>query len=169
MTYLRYLWYVLRHKWYVLVECWKRGLYWRGIMHDMSKFRPDEFIPYARYFYGKKSKPIETIKAFHMARLLHRHRNPHHWQYWVSPIGYDGQSAMEMPQAYRVEMVCDWRGAGKATKGYDNTFSWYYECRDSMVLHPDTRAIVEIEIGFSTSSVSNHRRWMEEAASDPNY
>jgi len=50
--YLQYLSYVLRHKWHVSLECFHHGLYWRGITHDLSKFLPDEFIPYARYFYG---------------------------------------------------------------------------------------------------------------------
>jgi len=51
--YLKYLKYVLVHKYYVFIECFKVGLFWRGIMHDMSKFFPDEFLPYARYFYGE--------------------------------------------------------------------------------------------------------------------
>lgn len=53
IKYLKYLRYLLRHKWYVGIECFKRGLYWRGIIHDMSKFRPAEFIPYTNFFYGK--------------------------------------------------------------------------------------------------------------------
>ena len=36
--YDRYLWYVIRHKWFVGVECVKRGLWWRGLVHDLSKF-----------------------------------------------------------------------------------------------------------------------------------
>lgn len=52
MIYLKYLRYLVLHKWYVMVECFSFGLYWRGLVHDMSKFLPSEFIPYARYFYG---------------------------------------------------------------------------------------------------------------------
>ena len=52
--YLKYLWYVIRHKWYVGIECFKKGLYWQGLVHDSSKLFPSEFIPYARYFYGSK-------------------------------------------------------------------------------------------------------------------
>ncbi len=49
---LNYAGYILRHKWFVLVECAKRGILWRGLMHDMSKLLPSEWVPYANFFYG---------------------------------------------------------------------------------------------------------------------
>lgn len=59
MKHLKYLSYILRHKWYVFVECCKRGIYWRGFMHDMSKFLPSQWFPYVNYFYGKKGSDIK--------------------------------------------------------------------------------------------------------------
>ena len=32
--------------WYVFVECAKRGILWRGLIHDWSKILPSEFVPY---------------------------------------------------------------------------------------------------------------------------
>jgi len=55
MKYLKYLKYILKHKWYVMIECFKNGLIWRGLMHDLSKFLPSEFIPYANFFYGNNN------------------------------------------------------------------------------------------------------------------
>lgn len=49
--------------------------------HDMSKNTPDEYTPYDNYFYGEQTPAI--IEAFNRAWLIHIHRNPHHWQYWV--------------------------------------------------------------------------------------
>lgn len=49
--------------------------------HDMSKNTPDEYTPYDNYFYGEQTPAI--IEAFNRAWLMHIHRNPHHWQYWV--------------------------------------------------------------------------------------
>ena len=49
--YLKYFLYVLEHKKNVGIECIKEGRYIHAITHDMSKFRPSEFIPYARFFY----------------------------------------------------------------------------------------------------------------------
>ena len=44
--FFRYLSYVIRHRWFVMIECFKRGLIWRGLTHDLSKFHPSEFFPY---------------------------------------------------------------------------------------------------------------------------
>lgn len=52
MKYLKYLKYILKHKYYVAVECFKMGLIWRGLVHDLSKLRLSEFGAYANYFYG---------------------------------------------------------------------------------------------------------------------
>ena len=59
MTYLKYLWYLIKHKWYVGKFCLEYGLYWKAIIHDWSKFLPSEFIPYARNFFG----PERTMKV----------------------------------------------------------------------------------------------------------
>lgn len=158
--YLKYLKYVLRHKWYVLIECWRVGLIWRGIMHDMSKFRPDEFIPYARYFYGSYD-PWDRLKirapwigyehskegveeAFDRAWLLHQHRNPHHWQYWILRGDDAWTKVLLMDPAYLLEMICDWHGAGMAINGKKNTRAWYLHNREKMRLHPETRKTIEI-------------------------
>lgn len=96
--YWKYLKYVLKHKWFVFIECCKLGIPLRGLFHDLSKFLPSEFIPYARYFYGNypetltvyektyhwKMKTKAVIKEdFDLAWLKHQKRNKHHWQYWL--------------------------------------------------------------------------------------
>jgi len=90
-VYLKYLWAVLRHKWFVFLECLKVGLVWRGLIHDWTKFLPDEFIPYARFFYGQKGQPKSvppaspdpTEAAFILAWNKHQKRHDHHWQFWL--------------------------------------------------------------------------------------
>ena len=90
--YWKYLVYVIRHKWFVFVACCRLGVWWLGVVHDWSKLRPGEFIPYARHFYGPKRKewrdstgyykPTQTGDlAFDFAWLLHQKRNKHHWQW----------------------------------------------------------------------------------------
>jgi len=81
--YFEYLRYVIRHKYFVFVACRKLGVgLWQALFHDFSKFSPSEFIPYAFHFYGKtKGKHKDT--AFDFAWLLHQHRNPHHWQFYL--------------------------------------------------------------------------------------
>ena len=152
----KYLNYIIRHKWYVMIECFKIGLIWRGLVHDLSKFLPDEWFPYANYFYGPKGtktsrrdktgyyKPYETGDAkFDMAWLKHQKRNKHHWQWWVLPKDDGGTVLMPMPVTYVLEMICDWQGAGRA-RGYGNDIlSWYQTNRDNMCLAGVTRFLVD--------------------------
>jgi len=161
MKYCLYLRYVLRHKWFVFLECAKRGRYWAGLMHDMSKLYPSEFIPYANFFYGEKGSDINKGRdetgyykparsgdmAFDVAWLMHQHRNPHHWQFWVLQNDEDGRRILRMPERYVVEMVCDWKGAGRA-QGTPDVLAWYDKHKGDMMLHFATRATVEALIGY---------------------
>jgi hypothetical protein len=135
-----------------MLECFRLRLYWQGILHDWHKFLPTEFIPYARYFYGKNStgiskgrdktgyyKPTDTgDPAFEMAWLHHIKLAKHHWQYWVIPEN-PNDKILEIPDKYVQEMVCDWRGAGKAQHTLDNNkFAWFEANVNKMKLHPNT-------------------------------
>lgn len=149
--YWRYAWYVIRHKWFVMRECFKVGLYWRGIMHDMSKLRPSEFFPYARYFYGRgQNKTGYYDDAFNFAWLLHQKRNEHHWQWWILSLDDGGEKILPMSCRAIDEMICDWKGAGRAITGNKDPGEcrkWYLANKRNMRLHPVTRLIVEIILG----------------------
>lgn len=49
------------HKYWVGYYCFKVGLYWQGIIHDLSKFSPVEFWESVKYYQGINS-PIEVSK-----------------------------------------------------------------------------------------------------------
>lgn len=57
-----YLLYVLEHKKNVFKVCWKRGMYLHAFTHDLSKFLPSEFFPYAERFYGPPVPADECSK-----------------------------------------------------------------------------------------------------------
>ena len=137
---LRYLWQVSRHKWFVFVECCRHGIPVRGLLHDMSKFLPSEFFPYAAYFYGPDAR--KDSSAFDLAWLKHQKRNPHHWQWWLLPMDDGGTQALPMSEGARLEMLCDWIGAGRAYGGNDVS-AWYAANRDKQTLHADTRFWVD--------------------------
>lgn len=153
--YFKYLLYVIRHKWYVLIEAYKMGILFRGILHDISKFMPDEFIAYAKYFYHENgckfnggaawqfTENSKINKDFDKAWLKHIHRNPHHWQYWILRLDDGGTVELDMPIKIILEMVADWRGAGKAITGADNTEQWYLANKSKMQLSKKTRSMVE--------------------------
>ena len=149
--------YVILHKWFVLIECLKHGLTWRGLVHDLSKFRLSEWVPYARHFHapngerlsGKRDstgyyKPTDTgDEAFDFAWLLHQKRNRHHWQWWILPEDGSGLKILEIPTKYVREMVCDWIGASRAQGHGPGVKTWYEKNKDKMQLHPLTRRHVE--------------------------
>lgn len=150
---MKYLINLLRHKWFVFLEACKLGIPILGIIHDISKFLPDEFIPYAHYDFSEFCKnSIETQIAFDMAWLRHQKRNKHHWQYWLlmndssATIKFTNKSfkqvePQKMPKRYLLEMVADWRGAGRAY-GNSDTKNWFINNKDKIILHPDTEAKV---------------------------
>jgi len=155
--YLKYLNYVIRYKWYVMLECFKMGLIWRGLKHDMSKLSLQEFIPYANFFHGKKKeknirdkigyyKPTDTgDPAFDFAWLLHQKKNDHHWQWWILPEDNGGEKILEMSPCALKEMLCDWCGASKAQGhgGWSGVIIWYAVNKEKMRFHPATRVSIE--------------------------
>lgn len=156
--------YLLRHKWYVFKAGCRLGIPFLAALHDNSKFRPDEWGPYATYFYesdGTKRtrrdstgyyKPTDTgDAAFDFAWLLHQKRNKHHWQWWTLPEDEGGIKVLPMPDRYRREMLADWIGAGKA-QGTPDTLGWYTANRHKMTLHPETRAWIEAQLGFEAGA-----------------
>lgn len=159
--YFKYMKYILRHKWFVFLECSKVGLFWRGLIHDWSKLRPSEFIPYARHFYGKRKrqgikrgrnesgyyKPYDTgDTAFDFAWLLHQKRNRHHWQWWILPEDNGGTKIFPMSPTYRKELLCDWHGAGRAINGKRDSKTFYLKNKDNIQLNPETRQWVEQQL-----------------------
>lgn len=160
---LKYLRYLIVHKWFVMVECFREGLYWRGIVHDLSKFLPSEFFPYAKHFYGNETSNNTDIKnnrfyksadsgdkKFDFAWLVHQKRNKHHWQWWTFPNDGSGILVIPIKEPYLTEMICDWIGSGRA-QGHpfslnDRFFearNWYLENGHKMQLAQETREIIE--------------------------
>ena len=114
------------------------------IEHDESKFNWDEYFAYDDYFYGN-NRSTSVVKDFQRAWLLHIHRNPHHWQYWVliNDDPSEGEIALEMPYNYIVEMICDWWSFSWEKGRLSEIFSWYDEHSAYIKLAPKTREIVE--------------------------
>jgi hypothetical protein len=147
--YWRHFKTVCRHKYYVFKECAACGIWWQGLIHDLSKFGPTEFVSSARYFQGTRS-PIEAEKeeiGYSKAWLHHKGHNKHHWEYWTDFAEPDGRViATEMPINYVVEMVCDWIGAGKAysTNAWtqNSPLQHYTKMRPCRYFHPNTEKLL---------------------------
>lgn len=120
-------------------------LQWQITMaHDHSKDIPDEYDAYDAYFYGG-NRSYDVTQEFNKAWLLHIHRNPHHWQYWVliNDDPEEGEIILDMPLNYIIEMICDWWAFSWANGDLTEIFKWYDKHKGYMKLSEKTRDIVE--------------------------
>lgn len=112
--------------------------------HDSSKDSEEEYDAYDRYFYGvRRTKAVK--EDFNYAWLHHIHNNPHHWQYWVlvNDDPEEGTIALRIPYLYVIEMICDWWSFSWSNGNLYEIFDWYDKHKAHMILHDDTRDLVE--------------------------
>lgn len=141
---------ITRHRWLVRQGCFRVGLYWQGLTHDLSKYSPTEFRVGVKYFQGDKSPngAERNDKGFSEAWMHHKGRNKHHYEYWtdMSPVtrNYD---AVPMPRKYLVEMVMDRRAACMVYQGEKYTdgsaLEYFLKSRERALMHPQTRQELE--------------------------
>ena len=134
--YVIYFSYLLRHKWHVFIACCRMGIIWRGITHDLSKFLPSQFIPYANWYYGvnQDTTCIDHRRKYQIALLKHFNGSDHHWEYWLMPISNKQCNVFKMPLPALKEMVADWIGAGKAKKSGLSARDWYLQRKHTITL-----------------------------------
>lgn len=109
--------------------------------HDKSKYFVQEYVPYDNYFYGDRTDEVK--EAFDFAWLHHIHNNPHHWQYWVLVRDEGTFHGLEMPKEYVYEMIADWWSFSWKSGNLYDIFEWYATHGPKMILHPNTRKLVD--------------------------
>lgn len=135
------------HKLWVAKYCFKIGLYWQGIVHDLSKFSFTEFWESIHYYSGQES-PINVCKrknGYSKAWFHHRGRNPHHYEMWIDNFD-NGGITLEMPKKYVFEMICDYIGAARAYMGDDfhwwRELEWWNHKKEKAKMHEKTKELV---------------------------
>ena len=138
------------HRTIVCELCIRAGIPVNGLLHDLSKYSPTEFLVGAKYYQGTRSPNARERELFgySSAWMHHKGRNRHHYEYWSDLNIATGQyEPVRMPVKYFIEMICDRIAASKVYYGKDYTDSKSYEyfCkeRERSALHPDTRADLE--------------------------
>ena len=81
------------HKYLVMKGCFAVGLYKQGLLHDMSKYSPTEFLVGAIYYQGDRSpnNAEREHRGYSSSWLHHKGRNKHHYEYWVDYACQDAQ------------------------------------------------------------------------------
>lgn len=145
---------VMKHRRLVREHCFKLGLYYQGLTHDLSKFSPTEFWVGVKYFQGTMS-PNSAERAanggYSYSWLHHKGRNKHHLEYWMdySASEKDGgmYTALEMPPKYFAEMICDRLAASKTYRGAkykdSDSYDYFMMMRSHYLIHPKTDALLE--------------------------
>lgn len=108
MKFFGHLFTVMRHRRAVRRLCFKCGLIWQGLTHDLSKYSRAEFAAGVKYFQGYRSPQAKEreVLGYSAAWLHHKGRNKHHFEYWTDFA--DGHKVyVDMPPKYFAEMVCD--------------------------------------------------------------
>lgn len=135
---------ISHHRRLVRQGCFKVGLYWQGLTHDLSKYSPTEFLIGAKYYQGTRSPNAaeREEKGYSIAWMHHKGRNKHHYEYWTDlNIETRRYESYPMPRRYLVEMVMDRRAACMTYEGDGYTdasaLNYLNRSREQNLMHPD--------------------------------
>ena len=136
---------VHHHRALVRKGCFRVGLYWQGLTHDLSKYSPTEFLRGAHYYQGTRSPNAaeREEKGYSEAWMHHKGRNRHHYEYWtdMSPTTRRYEP-VDMPRRYLVEMVMDRRAACMTYQGKNYRpgaeLEYLEKSRERLLMHPET-------------------------------
>lgn len=151
IKWLQHLKTINHHKWLVMKYCFSLGLYKQGLLHDLSKYSPAEFLVGAKYYQGTRSpnNAEREAKGYSSAWLHHKGRNKHHLEYWIDySMDADGKmTGMKMPLNYVIEMFCDRIAASqnynKETYTDKAPLEYFRRSIDHYMMHPETKKLLE--------------------------
>lgn len=137
------------HRKYVRKLCWKLGLFWQGLVHDLSKYSFAE-MSMCKYWTGKGS-PHQACRdaiGYSPSWNHHYHHNKHHFQFWWDEDENGKIIPIKMPFKYVVESVCDMAGASKAYNkdNWTSDLLWSYwetKCKGKRIMHKESLYLTE--------------------------
>ena len=143
---------ITKHKLMVMHYCFRVGLYRQGLMHDLSKYSPTEFLVGSKYYQGTRSpnNAEREDTGVSLSWLHHQGRNRHHFEYWVDYSLDDEHIIMgaQMPRKYVAEMVMDRISASRTYMGDAYThrapLEYFLKGKDKLwFIHPQTKKELE--------------------------
>jgi len=148
-NFFKHLKIIRTHRKYVRKACFKMGLFWQGLTHDLSKYSLTE-LKICKYYTGKKS-PHQVAReqlGYSPSWIHHYHTNKHHFQYWWDEDEEGKIIPMKMPFKYIMESFCDMLGASKAYNP-DNWAPemllnyWENKCRGKRIQHKESEDFLD--------------------------
>lgn len=141
---------ITKHRHRVIKHCFKAGIGFQGLKHDLSKYSFTEFSKGAKYYDGSRS-PNEIERqdiGYSSAWLHHKGRNQHHFEYWTDYNPIEKKlMPVKMPLKYVVEMFCDRVAASKIylNDKYTDAAPLQYFCngRGNRFINPHTSDLLE--------------------------
>ena len=146
---------ITRHKLLVMKLCFRAGMFWQGLTHDLSKYSWTEFSKGIVYYQGDRSPNNyeREVTGLSLSWLHHKGRNRHHYEYWLD---YDADfpghvTGMKMPRRFVAEMFCDRIAACTVYEKKNYTSAspalFFYRSSGRLLMHDVTRR----ELGFLLS------------------
>lgn len=142
---------ITHHRKIVRQYCFRVGLFRQGILHDLTKYSPTEFLVGIKYFQGDRSpnNAEKEDKGYSSSWLHHKGRNKHHSEYWIDYSGRKDTilSGMKMPVRFVVEMFFDRIAACRTYQkdAYRQESAWEYHKRSRpfLIMYPESQALLE--------------------------
>ena len=112
----------------------------RVVLHDISKFKAEEFDAYRKHFYpiSKKEKE-ENEEAFNRAWQHHYDVNAHHWQHRRYNTEFNKNDPEQVVNV--LENICDWIAVGYTYK--NRPYQYYEKHKDIIELCPEEKKFFE--------------------------
>ncbi len=136
---------ITHHRHMVIIHCFRAGIGFQGLFHDLSKYSLSEFWVSARLYQGNRSpnERARELYGYSEAWLHHKGRNKHHFEYWTDLNSTTKRyESVPVPDRYIIEMVCDRMAASKVYKGKSYTdaspIDYLSSGNDRLNMHEDT-------------------------------
>lgn len=141
---------ITAHRMVVAGGCFRMGLIWQGLTHDLSKYAPVEFWNGARYYQGVRSPNAaeREDKGYSESWMHHKGRNRHHYEYWTDMnMTTKVYEPVPVPRKYLAEMIADRIAACKIYEGkkFDlgSPLRYLMNSREKDLMHPQTKKELE--------------------------
>ena len=140
---------VRTHRKFVRKACFKMGLFWQGLTHDLSKYSLTE-LSMCKYYTGKGSphQAAREVLGYSPSWIHHYHVNKHHHMFWIDEAETGEIIPMKIPYRFVIESLADMLGASKAYN--PNNWApemllnyWENKCKGKRIQHKDSEALLD--------------------------